>query len=63
MRDNLRRYRAISHALTQASPTPPTGHFARHVQTLAALRSGIMGGKSILAEMSFIPSAEIFLTH
>src|SRR3989441_7746596 len=44
--DNLRRYRAISHALTQASPTPPTGHFARHVQTLAALRSGIVGGKS-----------------
>jgi hypothetical protein len=42
----LRRYRAICHALTQAYPTPPTGHFARHVQTLAALISGIVGGKS-----------------
>jgi hypothetical protein len=30
----------------QAYPTPPTGHFARHVQTLAALMSGIVGGKS-----------------
>jgi Transposase DDE domain len=46
MSDNLRRYRAIRHALTQAYPTPPTGHFARHVQTLAALISGIVGGKS-----------------
>jgi hypothetical protein len=46
MSDNLRRYRAIRHAFTQASPTPPTGHFARHVQTLAALISGIVGGKS-----------------
>jgi Transposase DDE domain len=46
MSDNLRRYRAICHALTHAYPTPPTGHFARHVQTLAALISGIVGGKS-----------------
>jgi Transposase DDE domain len=46
MSDNLRRYRAICHALTQAYPTPPTGHFARHVHTLAALISGIVGGKS-----------------
>src|SRR2546422_9517741 len=46
MSDNLRRYRAICHALTQAYPTPPTGHFARHVQTLAALISGIVGSKS-----------------
>ena len=46
MSDNLRRYRAIRHALTQAYPTPPTGHFARHLQTLAALISGIVGGKS-----------------
>ena len=45
MSDNLRRYRAICHALMQAYPTPPTGHFARHVQTLAALMSGIVGGK------------------
>src|SRR5216684_3099718 len=46
MSDNLRRYRAICHALTHAYPTPPTGHFARHVQTLAALISGIVGSKS-----------------
>jgi len=44
--DNLRRYRAICQALTPAYPPPPTGHFARHVQTLAALISGIVGGKS-----------------
>jgi hypothetical protein len=46
MSDNLRRYRAIRDALTQAYPTPPTGNVARHVQTLAALISGIVGGKS-----------------
>src|SRR6516165_1257706 len=46
MSDNLRRYRAIRDALTHAYPTPPTGHFARHVQTLAALISGIVGSKS-----------------
>jgi len=46
MSDNLRRYRAIRNALTQAYPTPPTGHFARHVHTLAALISGIVGSKS-----------------
>ncbi len=46
MRDHLRRYRAIRNALTQAYPTSPTGHFARHVQTLAALISGIVGSKS-----------------
>ena len=46
MSDNLRRYRAICHALMHAYPTPPTGHFARHVRTLAALMSGIVGGKS-----------------
>src|SRR5215831_7802691 len=46
MSDNLRRYRAIRNALTQAYPTSPTGNFARHVQTLAALISGIVGSKS-----------------
>ena len=46
MSDNLRRYRAIRNALTQAYPTPPTGHFARHLPTLAALISGIVGSKS-----------------
>ena len=46
MRDNLRRSRAIRTALTQAYPTPPPGNFARHVQTLAALISGIGGSQS-----------------
>ena len=43
MSDNLRRYRAIRDALMHAYPTPPTGNCARHVQTLAALNSGIVG--------------------
>ena len=46
MSDNLRRYRAIRDALKQVYPTPPTGNFARHLHTLAALISGIVGGKS-----------------
>lgn len=46
MNDNLRRYRAIRDALMQAYPVQPTGNFARHVQTLAALISGIVGSKS-----------------
>src|SRR3989442_7216789 len=46
MSDNLRRYRAIRNALTQAYPTQPTGNVARHVHTLAALISGIVGSKS-----------------
>jgi hypothetical protein len=43
MSDNLRRYHAIRNALTQASPTQPTGNLARHLNTLAALISGIVG--------------------
>ena len=46
MSDNLRRYRAIRNALTHAYPTAPTGNFARHLQTLAAHISGIVGSKS-----------------
>jgi hypothetical protein len=46
MHDTLRRYRAIRDALTHASPTPPTGNVARHVDTLAARISGIVGGTS-----------------
>src|SRR5947209_1438607 len=46
MRDNLRRYRAIQDALTQWYPGQPTGTVARHVMTLAALISGIVGSKS-----------------
>jgi hypothetical protein len=46
MSDNLRRYRAIQDALTQYYPDPPTGTVARHLTTLAALISGIVGSKS-----------------
>ena len=46
MSDNLRRYRAIRHALAQCYPTSSQGNFARHLNTLAALISGIVGGKS-----------------
>jgi len=46
MSDNLRRYRAIRNALTQAYPAQPKGNVARHLQTLAALISGIVGSKS-----------------
>ena len=46
MSDNLRRYRAIREALTQWYPGQPSGIVARHLLTLAALISGIVGGKS-----------------
>src|SRR5713101_3392195 len=46
MSDNLRRYRAIRDALTQGYPGQPTGPVARHLTTLAALISGIVGSKS-----------------
>src|SRR5438270_13280636 len=46
MSDNLRRYRAIRHALVQCYPTSSVGNFARHLNTLAALMSGIVGSKS-----------------
>ena len=46
MSDNLRRYRAIRDALTQGYPGQPTGTVVRHLTTLAALISGIVGGKS-----------------
>ena len=46
MSDNLRRYRAICNALLQAYPAQPTGNLARHLHTLAALISGIVGSKS-----------------
>ena len=46
MSDNLRRYRAIRKALTQYYPGQPTGSVVRHLTTLAALISGIVGGKS-----------------
>jgi len=46
MRDNLRRYRAIQDALTPWYPGQPTSAVARHLRTLAALISGIVGSKS-----------------
>src|SRR3989442_5032267 len=46
MSDNLRRYRAIRQALAQCYPTASHGNFARHLNTLAALISGIVGSKS-----------------
>jgi DDE family transposase len=46
MSDNLRRYRAIQDALTQCYPGQPTSAVARHLMTLAALISGIVGSKS-----------------
>ena len=51
MSDNLRRYRAVRNALTQAYPTSPTGNFARHLQTLAALISGIVGSRCTFYRM------------
>jgi hypothetical protein len=45
MSDNLRRYRAIRDALCQGYPGQPTGTVVRHLTTLAALISGIVGSK------------------
>ncbi|HEX5942812.1 MAG TPA: transposase [Anaerolineales bacterium] len=46
MSDNLRRYRAIRDALIQSYPGQPSGTVARHLITLAALISGIVGSKN-----------------
>ena len=46
MSDNLRRYRAIRQALKQCYPGEPSGRMAQHLNTLAALISGIVGSKS-----------------
>lgn len=45
MRDNLRRSRAIQDAVTQGYPGQRNGHGVRHVTTLAARISGIVGSK------------------
>ena len=45
MSDNLRRYRAIRDALIQGYPGLLTGSIARHLTTLAALISGIVGSQ------------------
>lgn len=46
MSDNRRRYCAIRNAIKQLYPTEPKGNAARHLNTLAALVSGIVGSKS-----------------
>jgi DDE family transposase len=46
MSDNLRRYRAIHRALIQGYPDVSQGHVVRHLTTLAALISGIVGSHS-----------------
>src|SRR5918998_3120633 len=45
MSDNLRRSRAILDTLQQLSPTALTKQQARHLRTLAALISGIVGSR------------------
>jgi len=45
MSDNRHRYRAIKKAIKQLYPTEPKGNQARHLQTLAAMVSGIVGSK------------------
>ena len=47
MSDNLKRYGAIKDALKQLYPQEPQGHQARHLQTLAALVSGIVGSQRV----------------
>jgi hypothetical protein len=47
MSDNRRRYHAIKRALVQLCPTEPKGNQARHVHTLAAMVSGIVGSKCV----------------
>ena len=46
MSDNRRRYRSIRNALLQLHPGEPKGNVARHLNTLAAFISGIVGSKS-----------------
>ena len=46
MSDNLRRYRAIWEALIQGYPGELHGRGVQHLTTLAALISGMVGGKS-----------------
>jgi hypothetical protein len=46
MSDNYRRFQAIRQALKQLYPEEPRGNAARHLNTLAAMVSGIVGSKS-----------------
>lgn len=53
MSDSHRRYNAINKALVQCYGTKPTGHQARHLNTLALLICGIIGAAHIqLPEIS-----------
>ncbi len=53
MNDNARRYQAIRKALDKPYPEQPQGNFARHLNTLAGLISGIVGSqKSDLPEIA-----------
>lgn len=45
MSDNLYRYRTVRKALNDLYPEEPKGNLARHLNTLAALISGIIGSK------------------
>ena len=46
MSDNRRRYLAMKRALKQLYPEEPRGNLARHLNTLAAIASGIVGSQS-----------------
>lgn len=46
MSDNLKRFRAVREALNKLYPKKPQGNLARHLTTLAAMISGIVGSKS-----------------
>ena len=46
MSDNLRRFRAVRKSLTQLHPNP-SARVTRHLTTLAALISGIVGAKRV----------------
>ena len=46
MSDNLKRFRAVRKALNKLYPNNPQGNLARHLNTLAAMISGIVGGKN-----------------
>ena len=45
MSDNLKRYLAILGALKQLCPSEPMGNYLRHLHTLAAMISGIVGSQ------------------
>ncbi|MEO5332154.1 MAG: hypothetical protein H7839_09035 [Magnetococcus sp. YQC-5] len=47
MSDNAKRYRAIKDKLTKLYPRQPRGNVAIHLNTLAGIVSGIVGGKSV----------------